>query len=128
MPNILAERGSGNVFADIGVPEPELALAKAKLCIKIYEIIQARRWTQRHAAAAMGIDQPKVSEIIHGRVRRYTIDRLMGYLEKLGYGVEFSYFDLGRNSPNGRSAVKPRKVVATQRGKGKKSPKATTTV
>jgi len=124
MPNILAEPGSGNVFADLGVPEPELALAKAKLCAKIYETIRARGWTQRRAAAAMGVDQPKVSEIIHGRVRSYTIDRLIGYLERLGYGVRFSFHDLRPDARKVRPSGKARPTVRRQT-MGRKSANAT---
>lgn len=116
MPNDLAEPGSGNVFADLGVPEPELALAKAGLCTKIYETIRARGWTQRQAAVAMGVDQPKVSQIIHGRVRSYTIDRLLGYLERLGYGVQFSFVDLGRSRrPRDKGPAQARRRPATKR-------------
>ena len=112
------------MFADLGVPEPELALAKAKLCTKIFETIRSRGWTQRQAAAAMGIDQPKVSEIIHGRVRSYTVDRLMGYLGKLGYGVHFSYFDLAPKIAKIRPATSGRRK-GTPRAKGRRPTKAT---
>ncbi|MGH7248147.1 MAG: helix-turn-helix domain-containing protein, partial [Pseudomonadota bacterium] len=54
-------RGSGNVFADLGLPNPEERLAKAELALAISRAIKERGLTQREAAALMGIDQPKVS-------------------------------------------------------------------
>jgi predicted XRE-type DNA-binding protein len=108
MPRITDEtavvRGSGNVFADIGVPDPELAQAKAGICHKIYATIRDRGLTQTQAAKLMGVDQPKVSEITRGRVRSYTIDRLLGYLGKLGYGIRIDYVALPvKQDPAGRT-------------------------
>lgn len=53
-------RGSGNVFADLGLPNPEERLAKAELALAISRAIKERGLTQREAATLMGIDQPKV--------------------------------------------------------------------
>jgi predicted XRE-type DNA-binding protein len=88
--------GSGNVFADIGVANPELALKKAQLAARIAETIRARGWTQTNAAAAMGIDQPKVSDILRGRLAAYSLDRLIDYLERLGTKVTFHFADANR--------------------------------
>jgi predicted XRE-type DNA-binding protein len=98
--------GSGNVFADIGVPDPELAQAKAGVCHKIYSTIKARKLTQVEAAKLMGVDQPKVSEIVRGRVRSYTLDRLVGYLNRLGYGVRIDFVGLPGATVNIRDLVK----------------------
>jgi len=56
--------GSGNVFEDLGYPNPEEAQAKADLSRQIHQIIKNRKLTQKQAAAIMGIDQPKVSDIV----------------------------------------------------------------
>lgn len=81
-------RGSGNIFADIGLPGPEDALAKARLAEAIAETIDRRRLTQAEAAAILGVDQPKVSLIVNGRLDGFTQDRLMRYLTALGNDVE----------------------------------------
>lgn len=91
MPRITAEASSGNVFADIGVPDPDVALAKARIAGMIYETIKARKLTQVKAAKLMGVDQPKVSEIVRGKVRGYTLDRLLGCLVRLGQPVELTF-------------------------------------
>lgn len=91
MPRITAEASSGNVFADIGVPDPDVALAKARVAGMIYETIKARKLTQDKAAKLMGVDQPKVSEIVRGKVRGYTLDRLLGCLVRLGQPVELTF-------------------------------------
>ena len=84
------ERGSGNVFADLGLPNPELALAKARLVQRIREIIAERRLTQARAAELLGIDQPKVSALVRGRVEGYTYDRLFRFLNALGQRIEIT--------------------------------------
>jgi predicted XRE-type DNA-binding protein len=84
------EEGSGNVFADLGLPNPQLALAKAKLVQRIRELIAERKLTQSKAAELLGLDQPKVSALVRGRVEGYTIDRLFRFLNALGQCVEIT--------------------------------------
>ena len=67
----------GNIFADLGLPNPELALAKAALSIKIEDIIQERGLTQAQAAKLMGLTQPNVSDILRGHMDGFTLDRLV---------------------------------------------------
>ena len=81
---------SGNVFADLGFADPEEALAKSDLALLIYSIIKKRKLTQKKAAEILGIDQPKISNIICGRLSGFTLDRLMKYLVALGYDIEIS--------------------------------------
>ncbi|OGQ86178.1 MAG: XRE family transcriptional regulator, partial [Deltaproteobacteria bacterium RIFOXYA12_FULL_58_15] len=80
--------GSDNVFADLDVSEPEQALAKAELARKIGDVIQHRRLTQTRAAKLLGIDQPKVSALIRGRLTGFSTDRLMRFLIVLGRDVD----------------------------------------
>jgi len=81
-------KGSGNPFADAGFSNPEEALAKAELARQIYKVIKSKRITQTQAAKIMGIAQPKVSEIVRGKLSGFTIDRLMRFLRLLGRDVE----------------------------------------
>jgi predicted XRE-type DNA-binding protein len=80
--------GSGNVFADIGVPNPEEALLKAQLAYQINHVIQQRGLTQVATAEILGIDQPKVSSLRTGRLRGFSVERLMRFLVLLGNDVE----------------------------------------
>ncbi len=79
---------SGNVFADLQLPEPEEELAKAKLASHIRHTVQQRRLTQVQAARVMGLDQPKVSALMNGRLEGFPSDRLMRLLTALGQDVD----------------------------------------
>lgn len=79
---------SGNVFADLGLPNPDLALAKAELVQRIRDLIAQRKLTQSRAASLLGLDQPKVSALVRGRVAGYSLDRLFRFLNALGQEVE----------------------------------------
>jgi predicted XRE-type DNA-binding protein len=85
---VAAERSSGNVFADLGLPNAEDRLAKAELARKVSEIIVARRLTQMEAAELLGIDQPKISALVRGRLQGFSLERLMRFLNVLGRDVE----------------------------------------
>lgn len=89
----------GNVFADLGLDDPELALAKADLTIKISEIIEANGLTQAAAAQVLGIDQPKVSALLRGRLTGFSMDRLFNFLNALGRDVEIVVKDRPRRGP-----------------------------
>jgi predicted XRE-type DNA-binding protein len=95
---------SGNVFADLGLKNPEEWLARAQLASRIRETIRARRMTQSAAAKAMGIDQPKVSAIFRGRLDQFSSDRLMRFLTRLGQDVDIVL----RNAPRRRRQGKIR--------------------
>jgi len=96
---------SGNVFADLGFAEPEEELAKAQLASHIRQIIKRRRLTQVAAASLMGIDQPKVSALLNGRLANFSSDRLMRLLTALGQDVEITVKAKPRNRAHGRIRV-----------------------
>lgn len=106
---------SGNVFADLGVDEPEEALAKADLAYRISEIIADRQWTQERAAEALGVDQPKVSALVRGRLDGFSIDRLTRFLNKLDYDVTITVSPKPAARPHARTTV-TEPVVASSRG------------
>ena len=81
---------SGNVFADLGVPRAEEALAKAELAQKIIDIIGDRRLTQVQAARILDVDQPKISALRRGRLSGFSIERLLRFLMLLGHDVEIT--------------------------------------
>jgi predicted XRE-type DNA-binding protein len=82
------QTGSGNVFADLGLPNPEQRLAKAQLVQRISEIIKERNLTQTKAGDILGIDQAKVSKLVRGRLSEFSTSTLMEYLTRLDQDVE----------------------------------------
>ena len=82
------EGSSGNVFADLGLNNPEELLAKAELVQRIADIIAERKLTQVRAAKLLGIDQPKVSALLRGKLDGFSTDRLFRFLNALGRDVE----------------------------------------
>ncbi|MBL8955592.1 MAG: XRE family transcriptional regulator [Myxococcaceae bacterium] len=80
--------GSSNVFADLGVDAPDEALAKAELTARIARIISSRNLTQAETAKILGVDQPKISALLRGKLSGFSTDRLIRFLTALGRDVE----------------------------------------
>ena len=85
-----AERSSGNVFADLGLPNPEQELLKARLTLQIYKIIKARGLTQAQAGDVLGIKQPHVSALMRNRAGNFSVGRLIEFLTALGQDVQIT--------------------------------------
>ncbi len=82
------EFGSANVFADIGLPDPAECLAKAQLAMLIADLLRARGLTQVAAARLLNTTQPRVSDLLAGRLAGLGIQRLLRFLLALGQDVE----------------------------------------
>lgn len=82
------QRGSGNVFADIGVAHPERVLARAQVMARIADVIKERDLTQQAAAALLGIPQSKVSCLMNGRLSMFSLEYLFELLNALDRDVE----------------------------------------
>ena len=102
---IEVEEGSGNVFADIGLLNPEERLAKADLAIRVGEAIRARRLTQTRAAHILRIDQPKISRLLRGQLSAFSTERLMRFLTLLGREVEITVKPAPRSRRQGHLRV-----------------------
>ena len=96
---------SGNVFADLGLPNPEEALAKAELAHKITLVIRKRGLTQVQAAALLNLDQPKISALIRGRLSGFSMDRLLRLLLLLGQDIKITVQPCPRSRPRARVQV-----------------------
>jgi predicted XRE-type DNA-binding protein len=79
---------SGNVFADLGYEYPEEAILKGQLVYMIGTIIEDRGLTQIEAARILGVDQPKVSALMNGRMSNFSVERLLRFLAALGEDIE----------------------------------------
>jgi predicted XRE-type DNA-binding protein len=82
------ETSSGNVFADIGLPDAADHLIKAELVFKIDALLKARKIRQIDAATLFGIRQPDVSKMLNGDFRQFSVERLMRFLVALGQSVD----------------------------------------
>jgi predicted XRE-type DNA-binding protein len=82
--------GSGNVFADLRLPNPEQELLKAELTLQIYRIIKERNLTQTEAGKILGISQPHVSALARNRAGNFSVGRLLDFLTALGQNVEIT--------------------------------------
>lgn len=85
---IKVHSSSGNVFADLGLPHADELIIKAELAHYISEIISERKLAQTEAAELLGIDQPKVSALVHGKLSGFSIERLFRFLNALGSSIE----------------------------------------
>jgi predicted XRE-type DNA-binding protein len=83
-------RGSGNIFADLRLPNPELELLKAELTLQIYRIIKQRNLTQKQAGKILGISQPHVSMLARNRAGNFSLGKLLDFLTALGQNVEIT--------------------------------------
>jgi predicted XRE-type DNA-binding protein len=82
------EVSSGNVFADLGLKNPEELLAKAQIVQRIADIIAERKLTQAQVAKVLGIDKTKVSALLRGKLSGFSTDRVFRFLNALGRDVE----------------------------------------
>ncbi len=103
--SITLTESTGNVFADLRVESAEEALAKAELAHAISKIIAKRHLTQSNAARRLGIDQPKVSALVRGRLTGFSIDRLLRFLVALDRDVEIVIKPKPRRRAAGRVNV-----------------------
>ena len=82
------EMGSGNIFADLGLPEAGTHFLKAQIVSEIYRLTNQRKLTQAQAGDLMEISQPEVSRMFKGGFREYSVERLMGFLTAFDRDVE----------------------------------------
>ncbi len=84
------EAGSGNIFADLGLPNAEEHLLKAALVVQLHRLIKARKLTQTAAAKIVGIKLPDLSIILRGHYRGFSLDRLMRMLTAFDQDIEIT--------------------------------------
>ena len=82
------QRGSGNLFADIGVSHPERVLARAQVMSRISEILRERDLTQKQASKLLNLPQSKVSCLMNGKLSMFSMDHLFELLNALDRDVE----------------------------------------
>jgi len=100
--------GSGNIFADLGVPNAEEHQLKAALVVQLGRLIKERKLSQIGAAELLGIKQPDLSKMLRGHYRRYSVARLMRMLTALDQDVEITTRPHRKAGEAGRIIFTPR--------------------
>jgi predicted XRE-type DNA-binding protein len=119
------EVSSGNVFADLGLPDaPELQV-KADLAYEISRTIDQRGLTQNEAAEILGVDQPKVSALVRGRLHGFSMERLYRFLNALGKDVEIVIRPTRGRAADANVRVTAVRRAATSRTKANPSARRT---
>lgn len=96
---------SGNIFSDLGRPDAEEAFARVRLAQQIAQIIERKALSQTAAAELMGLDQPKVSALVRGRLAGFSTDRLFRCLMQLGQDVDIVVRDKPSDHPKAHISV-----------------------
>lgn len=99
--------GSGNIFADLGLPDANAHFLKAQIVSEIYRLTNERKLTQVQAGKLMGITQPEVSRMFKGQFREYSVDRLMGFLTGFDRDVEIVVRPHKKGGKAGRITFSP---------------------
>jgi predicted XRE-type DNA-binding protein len=99
--------GSGNIFADLGLPDAETHFLKAQIVSEIYRLTNERKLTQAQAGKLIGVSQPEVSRMFKGNFREYSIERLMGFLTSFDRDVEIVVKPHKRTGKAGRITFSP---------------------
>lgn len=99
------KESSGNVFKDLGFPNPEQEQLKAHLSREIHRIIKSQKLTQTEAGNILGIHQSQVSALMRARPGQFSVGRLMSFLNSLGRDVEIVVKPVGRRRTTGRTTV-----------------------
>ena len=103
---IKMEVGSGNIFADLGLPDAEELLLKSQIVVTLHRLIKARSLTQTDAAKRIGIGQPDLSNVLRGRFRGYSTERLMRMLTAFDQDVDITVRPRrGKSKEGGRITV-----------------------
>ena len=99
------EKGSMNVYADLGVADAEEMLVKAQLATKIAEIIKLRKLTQMQASSLLGMTQPKLSNMLRGRFRGISEAKMLECMTLLGRDVQIVVKPVSRSRKTGHVSV-----------------------
>jgi len=101
------EIGSGNIFADLGLPNAEEHQLNAALVVQLSRIVKQRKLTQSDAAKVAGLKQPDLSNILRGHFRGYSVARLMRILTAFNQGVEIVVKPRKKAGETGRITLVP---------------------
>lgn len=98
--HVRVEWGSGNVFADLRLPDADELQHKARLGVLIHQSIREQGLSQVQAARVLGVNQPKISALMNGKMEGFSLERLLTFLSALGHEVKLT---IGRRAPPGKA-------------------------
>jgi predicted XRE-type DNA-binding protein len=95
-------KSSGNVFKDLGLPDHETELLKSRISIAIFKLLSDKYGskTQTEISEILGIDQPEVSKLKHGNFARFSLERLLYFLNRLNYDVDIKISEATGHAPH----------------------------
>jgi len=99
------QKSSGNVYADLGLPDAEEMLVKARLAAKIGEIIKHRHLTQQQASETLGMPQSKISNMLRGNFRGISESKMIECLNLLGRDIQIVVKKAPRTHSTGQTSV-----------------------
>jgi predicted XRE-type DNA-binding protein len=99
------EWGSGNVFADLGLPDAGELQHKARLGVLIHQSIREQGLSQIEAARVLGVNQPKISALMNGKMDGFSLERLLLFLSALGHDVKLTISDRTTSHKAGRLLI-----------------------
>jgi predicted XRE-type DNA-binding protein len=102
MTKIQATRSSGNVFADIGIENPDEAMLKAQIVSAIRDIIKHKKLTQAAAGDLIGLAQPDLSKLLRGQTAGFALERLFKFLRALGNDIEIKVSNVDPDKREGK--------------------------
>jgi predicted XRE-type DNA-binding protein len=99
------DESSGNVFEDLGFSDANERLAKSELAMRVVEILSRRRLTQVKVGELLGVPQPKISDLMNGRLKGFSTERLIRFLLILGYDVDLQIKRSATNRKHGEYRI-----------------------
>lgn len=96
---IVAEVGSSNIFADLGLDDADELYTRARLGVQVMKILQDREISQKEAAVLLGVKQPEISAIMCAKFSRFSQERLMGFLNKLNRKIRIEVSSHRKGEP-----------------------------
>jgi predicted XRE-type DNA-binding protein len=78
---------------------------KAKMMIAIRDLIESKGWSQKDSAERLGVTQPRISNLVNGKIDKFSLDMLIGMLSKLGVRFEFNYTPIQISIPDIRASL-----------------------
>lgn len=98
-------RGSGNIFADLGLPDVQNRKLKAQMAMHISRLMKQKGMTQAQLGALVGLDQPKVSKMLRGQLGEFSVERLFGVVNRLGRNIEVRVLETEVAPENARMSL-----------------------
>ena len=99
------QASSGNVFADLGLSNPDERQTKVKLALALNSILAGLKLSQMELAQRLGINQPKISALMNYKLQGFSVERLLGFMTALDHDVQIVIKKRPRSTRSGKISV-----------------------